>query len=61
MVGEFYFGGVGLVCGYFNWLDLIIECFILYFFKDGEWLYWMGDLVRYMNDCNLEYIGRIDN
>ncbi|WP_144572332.1 non-ribosomal peptide synthetase [Bacillus paramycoides] len=61
VAGELYLGGVGLARGYFNRPELTTERFIPHPFKEGERLYRTGDLVRYMSDCNLEYIGRIDN
>ena len=61
--GELYIGGVGLARGYFNRPDLTAEKFIPNPFgnKPGSRLYKTGDLVRYLSDGNLEFLGRIDN
>lgn len=61
VMGEFYIGGVGLVKGYLNCLELIFEWFIFYLFKEGERLYRIGDFVRYFFDGNIDYLGRMDN
>jgi acyl carrier protein len=64
--GELYIGGDGLARGYLNRPELTKERFI-------EWnrfnsqqstvntLYKTGDLVRYLPDGNIEFLGRIDN
>jgi amino acid adenylation domain-containing protein len=61
--GELYIGGVGVARGYFNRPDLTAERFIPnpYSSKPGERLYQTGDLVRYLSDKNLEFLGRIDH
>ncbi|MHC5857699.1 amino acid adenylation domain-containing protein [Nostoc sp.] len=61
--GELYIGGVGVARGYLNRPDLTAEKFIPnpYSSKPGERLYKTGDLVRYLSDGNLEFIGRIDH
>ena len=61
--GELYIGGVSLARGYLNRPELTQEKFILNpFDKTGESrLYKTGDLVRYLTDGNIEYLGRIDN
>lgn len=61
VIGELYIGGVGIVWGYLNCLELIIEWFICYLFNEEECLYCMGDLVCYLFDGNLDYLRRIDN
>ena len=64
--GELLIGGVGLAHGYLNRPELTAEKFILNPYCDrndakrGERLYKTGDLVRWMVDGNLEYLGRID-
>ncbi len=61
--GELHVGGVGLARGYLNRPDLTQEKFIPNpFSADSEArLYKTGDLVRYLPDGNIEYLGRIDN
>lgn len=58
--GELYIGGEGLACGYLNQLELSKEKFIDNPFGTGK-LYKTGDLVRYLTDGNIEFLGRIDN
>jgi amino acid adenylation domain-containing protein len=58
--GELYVGGDGLARGYFNRPDLTAEKFIPNPFNNSK-LYKTGDLVRYLADSNIEYLGRIDN
>ncbi|MDF1758349.1 MAG: amino acid adenylation domain-containing protein, partial [Legionellaceae bacterium] len=58
-IGELYIGGAGLARGYLNQPKLTKECFIDNPFDDGR-IYKTGDLVRYLPDGNLEYIGRND-
>ncbi|MEG4228485.1 amino acid adenylation domain-containing protein [Microcoleus sp. N9_B2] len=62
VVGELYIGGNGLARGYLNRPDLTAQSFISNPFKanSGERIYKTGDLVRYRSDCNLEFLGRID-
>ena len=61
--GELYIGGVGVARGYVNKPDLTAEKFIPDQFSStpGERLYRTGDIVRYLGDGNLEYIGRQDH
>ncbi|MBW4677268.1 MAG: amino acid adenylation domain-containing protein [Desmonostoc geniculatum HA4340-LM1] len=63
MVGELYVGGEGVGRGYINNLDLTLTKFVCDPFsaKEGTWLYKSGDLVRYLSDGNIEFLGRIDN
>jgi len=74
VVGELYIGGVGLARGYLNRADLTAERFIANPFnlyniisyptfckkKNNTRLYKTGDLVRWLPNGNLEYIGRND-
>lgn len=68
-VGELYIGGAGLARGYLNRDDLTREMFINNPFQSSEEkaankngrLYKTGDLVRYLADGNIEYIGRNDS
>src|SRR5206468_13076436 len=58
--GELYIGGPGLARGYFNRPELTAEHFIAHPFSDelGARLYKTGDLVRYLPDGNIEFLGR---
>ena len=66
-IGELYIGGDGLARGYLNRTDLTQEKFVSNPFaaelslpKEDK-IYQTGDLVRWLADGNIEYIGRIDN
>jgi amino acid adenylation domain-containing protein/non-ribosomal peptide synthase protein (TIGR01720 family) len=67
-IGELYVGGIGLARGYLNKPDLTAERFIANPYQTREEaengensrLYKTGDLVRWLPDGNLEYIGRND-
>jgi amino acid adenylation domain-containing protein len=68
VIGELYIGGAGLARGYLNLPELTAERFIDNPFATKEdkekgytRLYKTGDLVRWMPDGNLEYIGRNDD
>ncbi|MEL4898163.1 amino acid adenylation domain-containing protein [Crocosphaera sp. Alani8] len=58
--GELYIGGKGVTRGYLKRPELTAERFIANPFKAGERLYKTGDLVKYGEDREIEYIGRID-
>lgn len=66
-IGELYLGGEGLARGYLNMEQITNERFISSPFEVnasktslGTRLYKTGDLVRYLADGNIEYIGRND-
>ncbi|SFD15580.1 non-ribosomal peptide synthetase, partial [Pseudoalteromonas denitrificans] len=65
--GELYLGGDGLTRGYLNRSELTEERFIENPFYDevipnsSKYLYCTGDLVRYLPEGDLEFIGRADN
>ncbi|GER90177.1 hypothetical protein KDW_43390 [Dictyobacter vulcani] len=62
VAGTLYTGGAGLARGYLKRPELTAEYFIPHPFSDqpGERLYNTGDLVRYLPDGNIEFIGRRD-
>ncbi|NJM72607.1 MAG: amino acid adenylation domain-containing protein [Scytonema sp. RU_4_4] len=60
VVGELYVGGDGLARGYLHRPELTQERFINNPFIPKTKLYKTGDLVRRLNDGNLEYLGRHD-
>ncbi|MGD1913646.1 MAG: amino acid adenylation domain-containing protein [Rivularia sp. (in: cyanobacteria)] len=60
IVGELYVGGDGLAKGYLHRWELTQERFIDNPFIPGNKIYKTGDLVRYLKDANLEYLGRHD-
>ncbi|WP_085585741.1 non-ribosomal peptide synthetase [Thalassospira mesophila] len=60
--GELCIGGVGVARGYLNNPDLTAEKFVeLVVNGQPQRVYKSGDKVRWLNDGNLEYLGRIDN
>jgi amino acid adenylation domain-containing protein/non-ribosomal peptide synthase protein (TIGR01720 family) len=67
--GELYIGGVGLARGYLNQPELTTEKFIPNPFQTEEEkaqgknarLYKTGDLCRWLEDGNIEYLGRCDD
>jgi amino acid adenylation domain-containing protein/FkbM family methyltransferase len=63
VAGELYIGGEGLSRGYLRRPELTAERFVPHPFESlpGARLYRSGDLVRYLPDGELEYLGRIDN
>lgn len=61
--GELLIGGKGLATGYINRLDLTEKKFIAdpVNSTSNERYYRTGDLVKWLKDGNLEFVGRIDN
>ena len=61
--GELYVGGAGLARGYLNRPELTSGRFVPNPFSNipGERLYKSGDVVRYLPDQDLEYLGRTDH
>jgi amino acid adenylation domain-containing protein len=70
-IGEIYIGGAGLARGYLNSPSITAEKFVPNPFVDnkavkreengGSRLYKTGDLGRYLEDGNIEFLGRIDH
>ena len=63
VLGELYLGGTNLARGYFNRPKLTAEKFILNPIdrEISPRLYKTGDLARYRQDGNIEFLGRIDH
>ncbi|HEX5874648.1 MAG TPA: condensation domain-containing protein, partial [Pyrinomonadaceae bacterium] len=57
LAGEIYLGGQSVARGYLGRPELTAEKFVVI---DGERFYRTGDLARYLEDGNLEFIGRVD-
>ncbi|MUG97754.1 amino acid adenylation domain-containing protein, partial [Scytonema sp. UIC 10036] len=57
--GELHIGGAGVARGYLNRTELTKERFIPNPFGSGR-LYKTGDLARYLQSGDIEYLGRID-
>jgi amino acid adenylation domain-containing protein len=62
-IGELYIGGVGVARGYLHREELTAAKFIADPFNTSPTarLYKTGDLGRYLEDGNIEFLGRIDN
>jgi amino acid adenylation domain-containing protein len=62
MPGELYIGGPGVARGYFNRSSLTAQRFVPHPFatQPGERLYRSGDRVRRISDCDMQYLGRLD-
>ncbi|HEY6284501.1 MAG TPA: AMP-binding protein, partial [Ktedonobacteraceae bacterium] len=60
--GELHIGGAGLARGYLNRPELTHEKFIPHPFSNQHdaFLYKTGDLVRYLQDGSVEFLGRLD-
>ena len=58
--GELYVGGSGVARGYLNREELTRERFIRHPFREGERLYRSGDMVRWVDKDEMEYLGRAD-
>lgn len=60
MPGEIFVGGKGVARGYLNRPDLTQERFLPNPFRLGDRLYRTGDIGRWRNNGEIEYIGRSD-
>ncbi|QMS92210.1 amino acid adenylation domain-containing protein [Nostoc edaphicum CCNP1411] len=58
--GEIYLGGAGIARGYWQQPDLTAERFVANPFDNSK-LYKTGDRARYLDDGNIEYLGRWDH
>ncbi|WP_167229049.1 non-ribosomal peptide synthetase [Massilia rubra] len=60
VVGELYIGGLGVGNGYLGSPDLTRQRFVDDPFQAGRILYRSGDLVRWLPDGQIDYLGRAD-
>ncbi|AXY74566.1 amino acid adenylation domain-containing protein [Paraflavitalea soli] len=60
IAGEIYVGGAALARGYWHKEALTAERFVANPFAPGERLYRTGDMGRWLEDGNIEYLGRAD-
>ena len=60
VAGELCISGEGVGKGYLNRPELTAEKFIPNPFIDGKTMYCTGDLARWLEDGEIEYLGRID-
>lgn len=60
VTGELYIGGIGLARGYRNLPELTKDKFINNPYISEDRIYKTGDLARWSEDGNIEYIGRVD-
>lgn len=59
--GELHIGGEGVTMGYLNNVEKTNEKFIENPFRSGSRIYKTGDLVKWLPDGTLDFIGRVDN
>ena len=58
--GELHIAGDGLARGYLNRAELTREKFVANPFRPGTRMYKTGDLARWQEDGNIQYLGRLD-
>ncbi len=63
VVGELCIAGYNVARGYLNWPELTAEKFLPdpYSHEPGARFYRTGDFARYLDDGDVEFIGRMDN
>jgi amino acid adenylation domain-containing protein/FkbM family methyltransferase len=61
VVGELCLSGQGVARGYYNREELTAEKFVSHPHNAEKILYKTGDLVKWLPDGNIEYVGRKDN
>lgn len=59
--GELYIGGLAVAAGYLGQAQFNADKFIDNPYRPGERLYRSGDLVRWQQNGDLQFIGRVDN
>lgn len=59
--GELHIAGDGVARGYLNRPELTLEKFVLNPFMSDSRMYKTGDLARWLDSGDIEYLGRIDN
>ena len=59
--GELYIGGEGVVPGYWERPELTAQRFVSLPFPGGQRVYRTGDLVKYLPDGRLQFLGRVDH
>ncbi|MEO8036342.1 MAG: amino acid adenylation domain-containing protein, partial [Acidobacteriota bacterium] len=60
VAGELHIAGEGLARGYLNRPELTQEKFVANPFETGTRMYKTGDRARWLEDGNIQYLGRID-
>ncbi|NDI36677.1 non-ribosomal peptide synthetase [Chengkuizengella sediminis] len=59
--GELCISGEGLATGYLNHEELTADKFVPDPFAVGQWMYKTGDLAKWNEDGQIEYLGRMDH
>lgn len=61
VLGEIYIGGAGVTSGYFEQPEMTEKSFLPNPLIPKSRMYKTGDYARFLNDGNLQYVGRKDN